>query len=293
MPKPYDITTKYLIESRPQDWLRLLGLPLGEVEILDADLSTVIAEADKLIRVNAEQPYIAHLEMQASYKPDMADRFMVYNVLAGYRTGLPVNTSVFLLRPEADGAVMRQPIHKRFLAQEPYLQFHFRVVRLWQEPVEKYLEGGLASLPLAPLCYVHPSELPEIVRRMERRIEAESDDVGAIWTATYLLMGVRYEQSLIRTLLKGVRKMRESVTYQAILEEGEAIGEARGEAIGEARGEARGEMKMLLLWGSKRLGEPDANTLATLQSITQVEVLERLGIRLLEVESWSELLAAL
>lgn len=87
--------------------------------------------------------------------------------------------------------------------------------------------------------------------------------------------------------------MRESVTYQAILEEGEAIGEARGQAIGEARGEARGEMKMLLLWGSKRLGEPDANTLATLQSITQVEVLERLGIRLLEVESWGELLAAL
>ncbi len=47
-------------------------------------------------------------------------------------------------------------------------------------------------------------------------------------------MGLRYAPSLARQLLQGVRNMRESATYQAILEEGEAIGEARGK-VEEAR----------------------------------------------------------
>ncbi|GDX41279.1 hypothetical protein LBMAG21_15710 [Armatimonadota bacterium] len=285
MPKPYDVTLKSLIESHPLDWLRWIGLPIGTVDIIDADLSAIIAEADKLLRVNTEQPYIAHIEMQASYKPDMADRFMRYNMLAGIRTELPVDTTVFLLCPVADGTVMRQPVMKRFMGGEPYLQFHFRVVRLWQEPVEAFLEGGLGMLPLAPLCAVSKQELPEVVRRMEKRIETESEDAGTAWLATYLLMGLRYEQAMIQRLLRGVSKMRESVTYQAILEE--------GEAIGEARGEARGERNLLLLLGRKRLGEPNAKTLEVLQSIMQPEILERLAIRLLEVETWNELLTAL
>lgn len=61
--------------------------------MIDADLSSNLAEADELIRVNAEQPYGAHIEMQASYKPDLAERFMVYNILAWHWTGLPVHTS--------------------------------------------------------------------------------------------------------------------------------------------------------------------------------------------------------
>ncbi len=297
MPKPYDVTLKSLIELHPLDWLRWLHRPLGEIALIDADLSTIIAQADKLIRVGSEEPYIAHIEMQSSYKPDMADRFMEYNVLAGIRTGLPVDTTVFLLRPEADGAVMRQPVQKRFMGGEPYLQFHFRVVRLWQEAVETFLEGGLGMLPLAPLCAVSSQELPDIVRRMEKRIEAESDDAGTAWLATFLLMGLRYDRSMVQHLLKGVGKMRESVTYQAILEEGEAIGEARGKAIGEARGKfagrVEGELNLLLLLARKRLGEPSAKTLEALRSIAQPEVLERLAVRLLEVESWGELLAEL
>ena len=72
--------------------------------------------------------------------------------------------------------------------------------------------------------------------------------------------------------------MKESDTYQAILEEG------------EVRGEVKGERNSLLLLGGKRFGQPDATTLATIQAITTLEQLEQLMERLLEVESWAELL---
>ena len=281
MHKPYDITMKQLIEQRPLDWLRLIGLPLGEVSLIDADISSIIAEADKLLRVNAKHPYIAHLEMQSSYKTDMAERFMVYNVNTGFRTGLPVLTIVFLLRPEADGPVMRQPLLRAYAQEEPYHRFQFRVVRLWREPVEKLLKGGLGTLPLTPLCATSTSELPEIVRRMERRIEAESEDATSVWMATYLLMGLRYDRSMIQTLLKGVSKMRESVTYQAIFEEGEASGEARG------------ELKALLIIGRRRLGNPSEQTLTLLRAINSPNVMESLIVRAIEVESWDELISGI
>ena len=45
-----------------------------------------------------------------------------------------------------------------------------------------------------------------------------------LWTAVDVLMGLRYDRVLIEQLLQGVRGMKESVTYQAIVEEGVAKG---------------------------------------------------------------------
>ena len=80
--------------------------------------------------------------------------------------------------------------------------------------------------------------------------------------------------------------MKESVTYQAILEEGEAIGVAKGKAEGKAE-EAR---KMLLLQGRDRFGEPSAKIVALLDAVTELRRLEALVIRLLHVKTWEELL---
>ncbi len=184
MPKPFDSVTKYLIELQPEKWVDLFELSPAEAEAVDADLSTVSPQADKVIRVKGERPYILHIEFQSSYESDMAERFFLYNTLIGYRTKLPVRTFVLLLRREADGPVMREPFVKRYEDGEPYLSFHFRVVRLWEEPAERYLEGGLSALPLAPLCAVSEDDLKGVVHRMQERIEAEGGDAATLWTAT-------------------------------------------------------------------------------------------------------------
>ena len=68
--------------------------------------------------------------------------------------------------------------------------------------------------------------------------------------------------------------MKESVTYQAIVEEGE---------IKEAR-------KALLLVGRELLGKPDAATTAAVNALGAVAQLEELMRRAVHAQSWSELL---
>ncbi len=80
--------------------------------------------------------------------------------------------------------------------------------------------------------------------------------------------------------------MKESVTYQAILEEGRAEGEARGEARGKAE-EAR---RILLLLGRDQFGAPPANVQAALDALDDVNRLEQLNVRLKHAASWQELL---
>lgn len=76
--------------------------------------------------------------------------------------------------------------------------------------------------------------------------------------------------------------MRESTTYQAILEEGRAEGLSKGRTE-EAR-------RLLLKLGRKQLGEPEAAIEAGVRSIEDVDRLELLIERIGEVSNWRDLL---
>jgi len=55
--KPYDATTKFLLETDPAGWLEYVGLGRPAVtSIIDADLATVTSSADKVIRRRQSDP---------------------------------------------------------------------------------------------------------------------------------------------------------------------------------------------------------------------------------------------
>ena len=88
-------------------------------------------------------------------------------------------------------------------------RYDYHVVRLWQENVESFLNGGVGLVPLAPLTDVPAADLPQLVGRMAERINAEPRPRAAkLWTATYLLMGLRYSDELTDSLLEGVQTCR-------------------------------------------------------------------------------------
>ncbi len=105
---------------------------------------------------------------------------------------------------------------------------------------------------------------------------------GGLWTATRVLMGLRYSQPLVDELLKGVIGMEESVTYQAIV--------AKGVEKGRREGEVAGLKEALLIVGSQQFGNPDAQTLAALEALEDVDGLKRLHARLRSAAGWHELL---
>lgn len=293
--KPFDAATKQLVEMRPADWVAFLRLPLGDAVLMETDLATITTEADRVIRVEASPtPYLLHLEFQASYKEDLPERLLRYNVLLRYRHKLPVQSAVLLLRREADGPAMTGELRYgrpgALVSDKPALWFHYDVIRVHQEPVEALLSGGVTTLPFALLAAAPETELPAIVRRMQTRIAAEVNpaDAAILWTTTFLLLGLRYTLDFAERLLQGVRGMEESSTYQALL----ARGEAKGKAEGEARGRAEEARAIILRLGRKRLGEPSAEAQSALNSITAPQALEELAERLLEVENWDELFTA-
>ena len=59
----------------------------------------------------------------------------------------------------------------------------------------------------------------------------------------------------------------------------------------EARGEAKSAREILMRLGRKRFGEPTEGIVQALEAITSAEALQDMAVRLLEVESWEELLA--
>jgi|SRR5271165_484091 len=87
--------------------------------------------------------------------------------------------------------------------------------------------------------------------------------------------------------IKALRPLWVSSTYQAILEEG------RAEGLAEVRAEGRTEeaKRILKRLGSRRLGKPEPRIEAEIDAITDLEKLEQLSDRVLEVTDWEELLA--
>jgi predicted transposase YdaD len=156
-----------------------------------------------------------------------------------------------------------------------------QVVRPWREDAETFLNAGIGLVPLAPLTSVSEMDLPRIVGRMAERINVEPRPRAAkLWTATYLLMGLRYSEELTDSLLEGIQTMQASTTCQKTLREGRKEGRKEGRNEGRIA-EAR---RMLLLLGTERFGDRDAATAARFEAIKDIDRLEALGERILDPE---------
>ena len=115
--------------------------------------------------------------------------------------------------------------------------------------------------------------------------EATRSQAQTLYMATYLLMGLNYPDELVDRLLEGVQNMKESATYQKIPREGE------GRVEGRVEGLVEGERRILKRLGTRQFGKPDPLIDAALDAITDLDRLEQLSVRVLEVKTWEELLA--
>ena len=304
MSKPYDAVTKRLIEMRPVDWVTFLRLPEGNVSLVDADLSTITSYADRIIRVDTpEVSYLVHNELESG--KDTADvpmRLFHYNASVLYKTRLPVVSTVFLLHKGANSPRITGTFEVPGADGVSYLAFRYNVVRVWQLDVDELLGGGLSTLPFAPIADVRPNDVPGVIATMRARIDAESEsdaEAAELWTATNVLMGLRYNRAFKKQMLRGVRRMRESITYQEILEEGRdegrgeglAIGRGEGLVIGRDEGALREARRLLLRAGIRRLGVASPTVGERLEKIGSLDTLEALLDRVFDVETWDDLLS--
>lgn len=309
--KRYDIATKNLLANRPEDWLALAGYVIeGRIQKVDGNLTSVYREADKVFLIDELDRWIAHMEIQSGEDSTLPRRLLDYNVLLGRQYDLPVRSLAILLREQADHRNLTGLLEIGRPGRPPHLTFSYDILRVWTLPVEAVLSGGLGILPLAPLADLGPLSPRDVVDRMNDRIrrEANEADGDVLWETTLILMGLRYSDAIAGALLSGVRNMRESSTYQAILRESREEGLREGLQKGLERGLERGlkqglkeaqegirrEARVAILAvGRKRLGEPPTEILAAIERIKDVDRLNSILLATVDAASWDDLQSSL
>jgi hypothetical protein len=284
MSLPFDATLKDLAREDPAAFLAVFDRPpAAPLSLRNVDLSTITTAADLVVGLGDPLVEIVHIDFQSSAAANKPAAVLVYNALLFDQYGVPVHSIVILLRPQAAHANLHGAVSYATRPGRGKKEFGYEIIRLWERSAEDLLAGPLGTAPLALL-----GRLPEgvelvaglrgVAERLLARLEREVPPERArkLLTAAWVLTGLRLRRDVARQVFRGVRAMRDSDTYMAIIDEG------REE---EAK-------KMILRLGQKRFGPPAEDVKTRLEAITDIERLEQLGEALLDAGSWSDLLGA-
>jgi predicted transposase/invertase (TIGR01784 family) len=209
-----DNISKFLIEQYPSDFATwLLGQPITFTTINPTELNVEPIRADSVMFLRATR-MILHIEFQTQPRQEVPFRMADYYLrLRRKFPGLEIQQIVIYLKP-SDSDLVRQTRY-----ETEVMTHQFRVIRLWEEPVETFLRTpGL--LPYAVLSNAENKE--EILGRVVEEIEKVTDrrEQSNLAAATSILAGLELTEEVIRQLM-GSPVMRESTMYQSILREGE------------------------------------------------------------------------
>jgi hypothetical protein len=279
MSHPFDATLKELFAQDPGDLRRPFRLPAIEpARTLNVDLSTISAATDVAVGFGEPLREVADLNFQSGPDPNLAARLLVYNAVLHWKYRVPVRSILVLLRPKA--AVRGLNGRHTYDCDGKRVTFEYDVIRLWQEPVELFLDGGIGLLPLAPLCRLPPGRsvnqaLRDVIREIDNRLSSLQDHALAVrlMTAAFILTGVRVRSDKRSALFEGVSVMHKTA-WDEELEEF-----------------VKRELRILRKIGRQHLGEPDRKIDAALNAIQDLDRLERMADVLLSVKTWKELLA--
>jgi predicted transposase/invertase (TIGR01784 family) len=277
----YDNVCKFLAENFSADlasWL--VGRPIALTQLSPTELNVEPIRADSLILLDSPE-LLLHGEFQVKPDATIPARMANYRLRIYHRfPRKAVRQVVIYLRPT------RSPLVHETRFEIPGLQHEFEVIRLWEQPVELFLQApGL--LPFAILA--NSQERLEVLRQVASQAEQISaqnvrQDVMA---ASAVLAGLVLDTSSIRQILRS-EAMRESVIYQDILQEGEQRGELRGELRGEQRGLRQGELNLILKLLNRKFGNIPTKMQKIVQNLS-IAQLEDLGEALLDFATLDDL----
>ncbi len=156
----------------------------------------------------------------------------------------------------------------------PVMTHQFRVIRLWEEPVEVFLTTpGLLPLAVLSRALDKESVLVQVVDELEQITDPR--ERSNLVAATSILAGLELEEQTIRRLIRSP-VMRESTMYQSILREGRVEGRSiEGKAL-------------ILKQLTRKLGNLSPEVTAKVNALS-LEGLETLSEALLDFTSFEDL----
>jgi predicted transposase/invertase (TIGR01784 family) len=213
----FDSTCRRLAEQFPEDFASwLLGRPINSVILKPTELSLEPIRADNLMLIEGDAD-ILHIEWQTDPKQVIPMRLADYR-LRIYRKAPDkhIHQVVIYLRQTNS-----ELVHQNFF-EIAGMYAEYEVIRIWEVPASDLMRfPGL--LPFAVLGQTNQPEqtLREAVRAMKQI--ADPIQQNELMGAAYLLGGLVLDRELIGKVIRR-DVMRESVTYQAVLQEGREEG---------------------------------------------------------------------
>jgi predicted transposase/invertase (TIGR01784 family) len=212
----FDNTCRRLAEKFPQDFASwLLGIPMPLTVLQPTELSLEHIRSDSLILLQGKKA-ILHIEFQTAPKPNLSLRLADYRIRIHRKfPGCTIYQIVIYLRKT------RSPMVYQTQFSVAGMTGSFQIVRLWEVPPEELMNYP-GILPFAVLGQTTNPErtLRQAVRSMGQLSEDQQHETLG---AAYILSGLRLEADVVAKIIRR-DMMRESTTYQAILEEGREEG---------------------------------------------------------------------
>ena len=280
MSKPWDNVLKQLIRKDPYAFIALFLPEARFIKSFPYNLQDANREADALLEVIFhEQIMLLHIEFQTSNDPTMANRLLMYNILARNQYDLPVLSCVIYLLK--DGNVTQSPLKLTIPGDLEILRFHYQSLELESLSIGDILAMKQVGLiPLLPLTY-DGIKRENIVAMFQEIDDAENIDetqkeelklIG--YTLASLVLrrkkNVLDQEWLIGRFHKMHDIIREAPIYQEILREGFLEGVMKGmkegmkEGVKEGMKEAQQEALQTLRHGFISLVNTRFPLLATL-----------------------------
>ncbi|HLJ32864.1 MAG TPA: hypothetical protein VKU38_04395 [Ktedonobacteraceae bacterium] len=230
MPGRWDTSTKRLVNTRPEDFIRWL-IPgaqfIGPVEARSLNLNNQEIEADNLNQMIVDGiKCLIHIEFQSYTDEHMAERMWKYNAMATWTYDCPTDSFVIYLRR----CKVSEPFFRwKFPPAKMVHLFHFNVVKLWEVSFEEIEQAGLLGL-LPLMVLARGGKNRKVVEKAITTIEtSEDEDRRDLLSLTYIFASMAFVKETDRHWLKRRFRMfedalKDSWAYQEIWQGGKLEG---------------------------------------------------------------------
>ncbi|WP_036225904.1 hypothetical protein [Mesoaciditoga lauensis] len=239
-----DIIMKYLSHISPDQITDFLGIQANGVhQCLSEELKDIRMtdlHADFVLETDASE--IIHVEFQQSMTRDTLNRFFVYNALLTRQFDKDVITYIIYL---GKTKISRQVIKNRSVSFTPEI---VKVYELDAKSVLERVKNGEANyIEMALMPLMKNSTKEEIVELVdeEAKMKITRELKDDIITATLVMAGTAYDETLVETLKRRVREMFNVDIFEKERKEAIEQGLQQGLKQGLRKGKLEGELEKL------------------------------------------------
>ena len=280
----FDSTFKALIDIDPLGWARFVSnLAVGDAHPIDTSLHETQRVVDRLMNVGiGTERFLIHIEFQAGHDGfQLPGRLLRYNADILLRHRIPALSCVILLNTEADSPVLSGVFTETLPVLGKYVQFDYRVCRLWEEPLERFLIPESSLVAAGVLSRFTDYDIREVRQLISTCIDTIQDleTREKVRSSGAFLAGLRFNENQAGYIVgRDLPLLEQSSVAQYFLRRG------------HEKGLDEGQVK-LFVTGAERIYGPLPGNLRPKIEAASLELLVQWMLNMRTASSWSELIS--